>query len=39
MSLAPPEKSKFKKFAHLLYLQYHFMQTSIMKQLQMLLYL
>ena len=37
MILTPPEKCKFKQFAHLLYLTYHFMQTSIMKQLQMLL--
>ena len=37
MSLTPPEKCKFKKIVHLLYLAYHFMQTSIMNQLQMLL--
>ena len=37
MSLTPPEKCKFKKIAHLLYLTCHFMQTSTMNQLQMLL--
>ena len=37
MSLTPPGKCKFKKIAYLLYLVYHFLQTSIMKQLQMLL--
>ena len=37
MSLTPPEKCKFKKIAHLLYLTCHFMQTSTMSQLQMLL--
>ena len=39
MSLTPPEKSKFEKFPHLLYSTYHFMQTSIMNQLQMLIYI
>ena len=39
MSLTPPEKCKFNKFVHLIYLTYHSMQTSIMNQLQMLLYL
>ena len=37
MSLTPPGKCKFKNIPHLLYLTYHFMQTLIIKQLQMLL--
>ena len=30
MSLTPPEKCKYLKFAHLLYTTCHFMQTSTM---------
>ena len=37
MSLTPLEKYKFKNIIQLLYLTYHFMETSIMTQLQMLL--
>ena len=37
MSLTPSEKMQIQKNCPFIYLAYHFMQTSIMNQLQMLL--